>query len=216
MRNEILGKIFDVGAVAVVRLDNDKNAIQVADALKEGGIPIVEITVTTPNALKIIKDLSAEFGDSLIVGVGSVLNEQMAEEAINAGAKYLVSPVMKPELINIAHENGIPAMIGAFTPTEIQTAFEKDADIVKVFPADVLGVNYFKSLLAPMPHLKLMPTGGVNLDNPGEWLSAGACAVGIGSALVNKNAVAEGKFEIIKTSAQKVIESIKKARTIGA
>ena len=210
MRKEILKKIETIKAVAVVRLISDKNVFGLIEALGSGGIPIIEITLTTPNALSIIEKVSNKYSNDITVGVGSVLNMQMAEDAVNAGAKYLVSPITKPELVEIAHKNNIPAMIGAFSPTEIQTAWETGADIVKVFPANILGMEFFKGVLAPMPHLKLMPTGGVNLENPGEWLQAGACAVGIGSALVDKEMVALGNFGIIKRNAEIVISNIKK------
>ena len=210
MRKEILKKIETIKAVAVVRLISDKNVFGLIEALGSGGIPIIEITLTTPNALSIIEKVSNKYSNDITVGVGSVLNMQMAEDAVNAGAKYLVSPITKPELVEIAHKNNIPAMIGAFSPTEIQTAWETGADIVKVFPANILGMEFFQGVLAPMPHLKLMPTGGVNLENPGEWLQAGACAVGIGSALVDKEMVALGNFGIIKRNAEIVISNIKK------
>jgi 2-dehydro-3-deoxyphosphogluconate aldolase/(4S)-4-hydroxy-2-oxoglutarate aldolase len=210
MKEEVLNKVLSIKVVAVIRLNSDKNIFGLVEALGNGGIPIVEITLTTPNALSIIEKLSEKYSNEIIVGVGSVLNEQMAEDSINAGAKYLVSPIMKPELIEIAHKNDIPAMIGAFSPTEIQLAWETGADVVKVFPANILGMNFFKGVLVPMPHLKLMPTGGVNLDNPGQWIQAGACAVGIGSALVDKEMVALGNFGKIKSNAERVISNIKK------
>ena len=213
MIEEILKRIESIKAVAVIRLNSDKNIFGLVEALKAGGISIIEITLTTPNALNIIEKVSNKYYDEITVGVGSVLNNKMAEDAINAGAKYLVSPVMKPELVTIAHKNNLPAMLGAFSPTEIQSAWENGADIVKVFPANILGMPFFKGVLAPMPHLKLIPTGGVNLDNPGLWLQAGACAVGVGSALVNKRAVEEGNYEIITANAKKIIESIKKSKS---
>ncbi len=209
MKEKILSRILSIKAIAVVRLNSDKNIFGLVEALAEGGIPIVEITMTTPNALNIIEKLSEKYSDDVTIGVGSVLNRKMAEDAINAGVQYLVSPIMKPELIEIAKENKIPVMVGAFSPTEIQTAWEHGADIIKVFPANILGMKYFKSVLAPMPHLKMMPTGGVNLDNPGEWLQAGAVAVGIGSALVDGKSVESGDFEKIKNNAERVITSIK-------
>lgn len=212
MREKILEIIETIKAVAVVRLNKDKNISGLAEALLSGGLPIIEITLTTPNAINIIEKISTKYSGEIIVGVGSVLNNQMAEEAITAGAKYLVSPVMKPELIKIAHKNDIPVLIGAFSPTEIQTAWEHGADIIKVFPANILGMKYFKSVLAPMPHLKLIPTGGVNLNNAGEWLQAGAFAVGVGSALINKKAVEAGNFKIITANAKRIIENINKIK----
>lgn len=209
LKNMTLEQIALVKAVAVVRLNSDKNINGLAEALISGGIPIIEITLTTPNAVEIISQLSKEFGNEIVVGAGSVLNAEAVERTINAGARYIVSPVMKHEIITKAKLLKTPVMIGAFTPTEIQTAHELGADMIKVFPADILGMKFFKSVLAPMPHLKLMPTGGVNLDNAGEWLAAGARAVGVGSALVNSNDVESGEFTKIKSNALRVIQSIK-------
>lgn len=208
-KDEILQRLFDKKAVAVVRLDSDKNIYGMTDALIEGGITIIEVTLTTPNALEIITDLRRKYNTTIDVGVGSVLNEQMAADAVNAGAQFIVSPILREVFIKTAHANDIPAMTGAFTPTEVQTAYEMGADVIKVFPADVVGMNFFKGVLAPMPHLKLMPTGGVNLENPGEWIKAGACAVGVGSALIDKKAITEGNFEKIKTSAEKIVAAVK-------
>lgn len=205
---EILNEVLQEKAVAVVRLDSDKNVFGMAEALAEGGITILEITLTTPNALEIISKLREKYNDDIIVGVGSVLGEKDTIRSVDAGAQFVVSPIMKPEIISESLKREIPAMVGAFTPTEIYTAFELGADIVKVFPADVLGMSFFKGVLAPMPHLKLMPTGGVNLDNPGEWIKAGACAVGIGSALINKTAIENGEFGLIRDNARRVIRSL--------
>ena len=132
----------------------------------------------------------------------------MAEDAIKAGAKYVVSPVFKKEIIDMAHKYDVPVMPGCFTPTEIQTAYEYGADIVKVFPADVLGMAFFKGILAPMPHLKLMPTGGVTLTNAGDWLKAGACAVGLGSALLDKEAVKTENYGKLTDNAKQIMNSI--------
>jgi len=208
---EILNDVLQKKAVAVVRLDSEKNVFGMAEALAEGGITILEITLTTPNALEIISSLRKKYNDDIIVGVGSVLGERDTMRSADAGAQFIVSPIMKPEIISESIKREIPAMVGAFTPTEIYTAFELGASVVKVFPADVLGMGFFKGVLAPMPHLKLMPTGGVNLDNPGEWIKAGACAVGIGSALINKTAIENGEFGLIRDNARRVIRSLENA-----
>jgi 2-dehydro-3-deoxyphosphogluconate aldolase/(4S)-4-hydroxy-2-oxoglutarate aldolase len=151
-------------------------------------------------------------GNDVVVGVGSVLNKATAEQAVNAGARYVVSPVVKSEIIVAARELDVPVMPGAFSPTEIQFAYEEGADIVKVFPADNLGMQYFKNVLAPMPHLKLMPTGGVSLSNAGDWLAAGACAVGVGSALLDKQAIADENYSQLTENAELLIDSINSYR----
>ena len=208
MRSQVVQKIIEAGAVAVIRMGDSEKLLKVAEALLEGGISSLEITMTTPNALKVIEEASRTLPKEVLIGVGSVLNAETARQAIDAGAKYVVSPIFKPEIIEETHRHDLPVMPGCFTPTEIFTAHEAGADIVKVFPADVLGMAFFKGVKAPMPQLQLMPTGGVTLTNPGEWLAAGACAVGVGSALLDKKAIAEGDFAKLTENARTLRQSI--------
>ncbi|MFZ0455126.1 MAG: bifunctional 4-hydroxy-2-oxoglutarate aldolase/2-dehydro-3-deoxy-phosphogluconate aldolase [Ignavibacteriaceae bacterium] len=212
MGNEALKTILENKAVAVIRMHDSAKLIKVAEAIYKGGVQSVEITMTVPGALKIIEEASKAFGDYINIGVGSVLNKQTASDAINAGAKYVVSPVFKPEILREAKKHNIPVIPGAFSPTEILTAFEDGADVVKVFPADIVGMAFFKGVLAPMPHLKLMPTGGVSLTNAGDWIKAGACAVGVGSALLDKKAIAEENYSLLTQNAEKLIASINNAK----
>ncbi|MDP3685095.1 MAG: bifunctional 4-hydroxy-2-oxoglutarate aldolase/2-dehydro-3-deoxy-phosphogluconate aldolase [Ignavibacteria bacterium] len=212
LREEILQTIIENGAVAVLRLSDGSKFEKVAEAIYAGGVKSIELTMTTPHALEILAKARKNFEGEMLFGMGSILNEQMAIDAANAGACYIVSPVYKREIIDAAHRFNLPVMPGAFSPTEILDAFEYGADVVKVFPADVLGMDFFKGIKAPMPHLKLMPTGGVNLTNAGEWLKAGACAVGIGTALLNKKAIDENRFEALTENAKVLMRSIEKAR----
>lgn len=212
-RIQLLEAIQKNGAVAVIRMADSEKLLKVAEAIHTGGVSGIEITMTTPNALSVIEHLVRKMGDVLQVGVGSVLDAETARLAIMAGAEYIVSPVFKAEIIEIAHRYDKAAMPGAFTPTEILTAYEAGADIVKVFPADVLGMAFFKGVKAPMPQLKLMPTGGVNLDNAGDWLKAGACAVGIGSALLDKAAIEQGDYQKLTENAKRIRQSILSARS---
>jgi 2-dehydro-3-deoxyphosphogluconate aldolase/(4S)-4-hydroxy-2-oxoglutarate aldolase len=168
----------------------------------------MEITMTTPNAIKIIEMLNNEYENKLLVGVGSVINVKMAEEAISAGAKYVVSPVYNSSIIEISHKKDIPAMPGCFTPTEIYQAYETGADIIKVFPANITGMKFFKAVKAPLPFLKLMPTGGVSLTNANEWIKAGACAVGVGSALLEKEVLADKRYDKLTDNAKTLIKNI--------
>ncbi len=207
-RLEIVKKIIDSGAVAVIRMEDSQKLMKVAHALLEGGISSLEITMTTPNALKVIEEAARVLPADVLIGVGSVLDAETARLAINAGAKYVVSPIFKPEIIHTAHRYGLPAMPGCFTPTEILVAHEQGADIVKVFPADVVGMPFFKAIKAPMPHLNLMPTGGVSLTNAGEWIKSGACAVGVGSALLDKKAIADGNWAKLTENAKILRENI--------
>lgn len=207
-REIILNKLIERKAVAVIRVKEEEKLRKVIEAVYAGGISAAEITMTVPNAIQLIEKMSGLLDDNIIIGVGSVLNASMAEDAIKAGAKYVVSPILKKEIIEMAHKYDVPVMPGCFTPTEIQTAYEYGADIVKVFPADVLGMEFFKAILAPMPHLKLMPTGGVTLTNAGEWLKAGACAVGLGSALLDKEAIKNENYNKLTENAVQIMNSI--------
>lgn len=205
-------RIVDAAAVAVIRLDASADAAAVGSALLEGGVSVLEVTMTSPNALELIAALSDTFPGDAVVGVGSVLDTATARAAVEAGADFVVSPVFLPSVVDTAHVLGKPAFAGAFSPTEIHQAHEHGADVVKVFPADALGMSYFKSVLAPMPHLKLVPTGGVTLDNAGDWLKAGAVAVGVGSALVDKKAIADGDFPKLTENAMRLMSSIRRFR----
>lgn len=208
LKQETLKKLFETKAVAVIRLADPAKMIKVAEAIFEGGVSAIEITMTVPNAIKVIEETSKSVGGRMLIGVGSVLDAETAQRAIDAGARYVVSPIFKKEIIYTAQKNDVPAIPGCFTPTEILTASEAGADIIKVFPADVLGMAFFKGVLAPMPHLKLMPTGGVSLTNAGEWLKAGACAVGIGSALLDKKAIDAEDYGKLTENAEILRKSI--------
>lgn len=207
-KEKILSEIFKVKAVAVLRVKEAEKLKKIIDAIYAGGVSVVEITMTVPNAIQLIEKMNKELDEDIVLGVGSVLNKSVAEDAIRAGAKYVVSPVLKKEIIETSHKYSIPAMPGCFTPTEIQTAYEYGADVIKVFPADIVGMAFFKAILAPLPHLKLMPTGGVSLTNAGDWIKAGACAVGIGSALLDKKAIADENYSILTENASTIMNSI--------
>ncbi|MFP4353888.1 MAG: bifunctional 4-hydroxy-2-oxoglutarate aldolase/2-dehydro-3-deoxy-phosphogluconate aldolase [Phycisphaerae bacterium] len=208
-------RLCNKGVVAVVRASNSGQLIDVAQALLAGGVDCIEITMTTPNALEVIADCRKQL-DEAFVGVGSVLNAQTAEEAIQAGAQFVVSPIFDPSVIEKSHQHDCPCVPGAFTPTEIHRATEAGADMVKVFPAGMFGPKFFKAVLAPMPHLKLTPTGGVDLDTAGAWIKAGARTLGIGSSLVTKSALASGNFQEITDLAGRYVEIVAEARATKA
>jgi 2-dehydro-3-deoxyphosphogluconate aldolase/(4S)-4-hydroxy-2-oxoglutarate aldolase len=211
-RQATVSRMCDKGIVAVVRAQSSEQLIDVAHALLDGGVDCIEITMTTPNALKVIADCRGTLGEKALIGVGSVLNPQMANDAIGAGAQYVVSPVFVPEVIQAAHNAEMPCVPGAFTPTEILAATEAGADLVKVFPGGSVGPKYFKAVLAPMPHLKLTPTGGVNLDTAAEWIKNGAQTLGVGSALVTKSALASGNMDEIRDLAEQYVKIVADAR----
>ena len=206
-------QIVEGGVVAVVRADSPEKIKRIIEAIHAGGIKAIEITMTVPRALQLIEATASEMGDDIILGVGSVLDAETARMAINAGAQYVVCPIFKREIIQMAHRYNCPAMPGCFTPTEILEAHEAGADIVKVFPANVFGMPFFKAVKAPMPHLQLMPTGGVTLTNAGDWLRSGACAVGVGSALLDKQAIQEENYKQLTENAKILCNSIAEARS---
>jgi 2-dehydro-3-deoxyphosphogluconate aldolase/(4S)-4-hydroxy-2-oxoglutarate aldolase len=207
----MLDKIVDCGVVAVLRADSSAELMDVAKALREGGVVAIEVTMTTPGALKVIEEAASKMKDS-IIGVGSVLDPETARAAILAGAEYVVAPTLNLDVIEMAKRYGKIVMPGAFTPTEILTAWQAGADVVKVFPASVGGPAYFKDVKGPLPQVRLMPTGGVDLTTTGAFIKAGACAVGAGSAMVDKKAVTAGKFDVIAETARKFVEEVRKAR----
>lgn len=207
-REEIVKCIIDNGVVAVVRTKHPDKLIKIIEAIYEGGIKCIEITMTVPNALNMITQVRKSVSSEILVGVGSVLDSDTAQKAIDAGAKFVVSPIYNNEILSISHKNNVPVMPGCFTPTEIFNAQKAGADIIKVFPADVLGMRFFKSIKAPMPNLKIMPTGGVTLDNAGDWIKSGACAVGIGSALLDEKAIEDSNYSKLTENAKRIINSL--------
>jgi len=212
-RREAVERLCRKGVIAVVRASGSEQLIDVAKALLSGGVDCIEITMTTPDALEVIANCRKTMGDEALIGAGSVLNTDAARRVLEAGAQYIVSPVFDPDVIAAAHAADAPCVPGAFTPTEILNATNAGADLVKVFPAGMFGPKYFKAVLAPMPHLKLTPTGGVDLDTAAAWISAGAVALGVGSALVTKAALASGDFAEIQRLAGEYVRIVAEART---
>lgn len=211
-KQAVLESLGAQGAVAVVRLP-DAGAIDwVADTLLAEGLTGLEITLTVPGAIEQIARLTQRLGDNHLVGAGSVLTAEDADRAIDAGAAYIVSPAIVEEVIACANTRGVAVMPGCFTPTEALHAQRIGADIIKVFPADVVGMPFFRAVLAPMPGLRLMPTGGVTPENAGDWIRAGAVAVGVGSALLGKTIVAERDTGALRGRARTLVESVRSAR----
>jgi 2-dehydro-3-deoxyphosphogluconate aldolase/(4S)-4-hydroxy-2-oxoglutarate aldolase len=212
-RASIARHIEELGVVAVIRLKDPAKLRAVVDALADGGVRALEVTMTVPRAVEMIRELAPTIPEGFLLGAGTVTDVETARAVIDAGATFVVGPVFRPDVIAACHERGVPAVPGCFSPTEILAAHEAGADIVKLFPATMLGPQYIKDVRAPMPQLKLMPTGGVTLDNAGDWIRAGAVAVGVGSALVEGKAIEQGRFEVITANAQKVVASVSAARS---
>lgn len=210
-RTDVARRIEQAGVVAVVRLTDAAAGEQVARALIDGGVTTIEITMTVPRAPELIAELSRLLPDALI-GAGTVTDAAMARLVIDAGAKFVVSPVFRPRIIEACHERDVLSVPGCFSPTEILSAWEAGAEIVKVFPATSLGPGFIKDLRGPLPSLKLMPTGGVTILNAAEWIRAGAVAIGVGGALVDAKAVAAGRFGDITSKAKAFVDAVRGAR----
>lgn len=208
---DILSRLIEEKIVAVVRLDSGDRLVKVAEALKAGGISAIEFTVPTPNSLEMIKQASSHFGDEVLMGAGTVLDPETARVAILSGAQFIVTPTLNPKTIELCRRYGKPIIPGALTPTEIITAWETGADMVKVFPANTMGPGYIKAVLAPLPQIRLVPTGGVSAENAAQFLKAGATALGVGGNLVSKQAVASGDWAAITTEAQKLVQAVRQA-----
>lgn len=204
--SDVLNEVMDRKIVAIIRAPSSELLVDVARAIYEGGIRVIEVTMTVPNALEIIAEVNRQLGDKIVLGAGSVIDSETARAAMLAGAEFIVSPVVRPDVIQCCKRYGKAVMPGAFTPTEILTAWEAGADVVKVFPANIGGPAYLKAVNAPLPQVRLMPTGGVDLDTLESFMNAGACAVGLGSSLVTKEAMAAGDVNQIRTLSAQYVE----------
>jgi len=211
-KSQVLKSIRDIGIIPVVRASSPEEAVQVVEAIKAGGLPVLEITMTVPGAVQVIKELVKRFDDA-IVGAGTVLDAETARACIDAGAQFIVSPALNLDTITCCRELEVAVMPGALTPTEVVSAWNAGADLVKVFPAGALGgASYIKSLKAPLPQIELVPTGGVTLANAGAFVEAGAAAVGVGADLVDTKAIRAGQPEKITQAARAFIEAVSNAR----
>ena len=211
-RQQATQAIERAGIVAVIRIKDPAKLQGVVDAIAEGGIRALEVTMTVPGAVELIAGLAPKMPSGVLLGAGTVLDVGTVRRVIDAGAQFVVSPVFRRDVIEACHAGDVAVTPGCFTPTEILDAWEAGADIVKVFPATALGPGYIKDVRAPLPHVKLMPTGGVTLDNAGDWLRAGAVAVGVGSALTDAKAIDAGNFSVLRANAERIVASVRAAR----
>jgi 2-dehydro-3-deoxyphosphogluconate aldolase/(4S)-4-hydroxy-2-oxoglutarate aldolase len=199
--------------VAIIRMQDPAALRSVVDALAEGGVRALEVTMTVPRAIELIAEIAPTLPRDFLFGAGTLLDADTVHRAVEAGAQFIVSPVFRREVIEAAHADGVAVMPGCFTPTEILSAWDLGADIIKVFPATSVGPSYFKDIRGPLPQVKLMPTGGVSIDNVGDWLRAGAVAVGVGSALVDTKAIAAKRFDVIRDNARRIVANVAEARS---
>ena len=213
-REQILSFITEIGIVPVVRTSSAEGAIKSIDAIYRGGIRAAEITMTVPGAIRALEKVADQFGDKIVLGAGTVLDPETARACMLAGAEFFVTPSLKTSTIEIVRRYSKVICPGALTPTEVVTAWEAGADIVKIFPCGNLGgPKYIKALRGPFPHIEMIPTGGVNLETAGEFLKAGACAVAVGSELVDAKTVREGRFEVIEERARQYLAVIARTRS---
>jgi 2-dehydro-3-deoxyphosphogluconate aldolase/(4S)-4-hydroxy-2-oxoglutarate aldolase len=208
-KTEVLRRIRDTGLIPVVRAESSDMAIRAVAALKAGGLNVLEVTMTVPGAIEVIRLLAAEYGDETLIGAGTVLDPETAQACIQAGAQFIVSPALNEETIRFCRQQGVAVFPGALTPTEVVQAWNAGADAVKVFPAGAVGgASYLKALKAPLPQIELIPTGGVSLKTAADFIKAGAMALGVGADLVDPKALREGKSELITERAGQFLEIV--------
>lgn len=212
-RSEIIDQIENIGVIPVVRAQSADEAIKAIDAIMAGGINVLEITMTVPGAVKVIKEVSAKFGSDTLIGAGTVLDPETAQACIDAGAKFVVSPALNLDTIALCKKLDVPIMPGALSPTEVVTAWNAGADLVKVFPCgSVGGASYIKNLKGPLPQIKMIPTGGVSLATAADFIKAGAAALGVGTDLVDVKAIRAGEAHVVTERAKQFVEIVRDAR----
>jgi 2-dehydro-3-deoxyphosphogluconate aldolase/(4S)-4-hydroxy-2-oxoglutarate aldolase len=207
-----LNRILDRVIVAVIRASSPDLLVDVAEALLAGGVEVMEVTFTVPRAAEVLEKVATKLGSRILLGAGTVLDPETARVATLAGAEFIVSPTVNTQVIEMCRRYSKLAMPGALTPTEVVTAWQAGADIVKIFPSELTGPRYIKLLHAPLPQVRLMPTGGVNADTAAEYLAAGACALGVGGALVDPKLVAAGNMKEIERRARQLVDVVQKCR----
>jgi 2-dehydro-3-deoxyphosphogluconate aldolase/(4S)-4-hydroxy-2-oxoglutarate aldolase len=211
-KDKTLSRLIASGVVAVLRAPDGKLLGDVAEALLAGGVEAIEVTFTVPGAHRVLEQVADRLGDKILLGAGTVLDPETARTALLAGAEFIVAPTLNLDVIRLCRRYSKAVMPGALTPTEVLTAWEAGADIVKVFPSDITGPQYLKALHGPLPQVRLMPTGGVTLQTAADFLRAGACALGVGGALVEPKAIAAGDMNRIQSLARQYIEIVQKTR----
>ena len=212
-KTQKLQLIRDTGIIAIMRAQSSDQLIAAADAIKKGGVRVIEVTMTTPGALNVISEATKRYGDEVLFGAGSVLDSETARACIFAGAGFIVGPTLNLEMIAFCNRYGIPVLPGCYTPTEMLTAWQAGADMVKLFPADVGGPDLVKAILAPLPQLQIVPVGGVDLNTAAEFIKKGAVALGVGSSLINHKLLDAGDMEELTRRAAAFLEEVKKGRS---
>jgi 2-dehydro-3-deoxyphosphogluconate aldolase / (4S)-4-hydroxy-2-oxoglutarate aldolase len=214
-KNDVINQIRSIGIIPVVRANSADEAMRAIDAIREGGVSVLEITMTVPGAVNVIAQVAARYGDDALVGAGTVLDAETARACILNGAQFVVSPALNLETIACCRKYGVAVLPGALTPTEVLEAWTAGADFVKVFPAGSLGgASYIKSLKAPLPQIEMVPTGGVSMKTAADFIKAGASALGVGADLVDLKAIRDGQLSVITERAKQYVEIVREARGI--
>jgi 2-dehydro-3-deoxyphosphogluconate aldolase/(4S)-4-hydroxy-2-oxoglutarate aldolase len=211
-RRAVVEAIEACGVVGIIRMKDPAKLPGVVQALADGGVRTLEITMTVPGAVDLIRQTAASLPPGFLLGAGTVVDVETTHRVIEAGATFIVSPVFRPEMIAAAHEHDVPILPGCFSPTEILAAWDAGADMIKVFPATALGPAYLRDIHGPLPQIKLVPTGGVSIENAGDWIRAGAAAVGAGSALLDTAALAAGDYQKLTDNARRIVANVTAAR----
>lgn len=212
-KTEVLRRIGEIGVVPVVRASSAEEAVEVVEAIREGGVSVIEITMTVPRAVRVIEQLAHRYGQDVVIGAGTVLDPETARACILAGAAFVVSPALNTATIELCRRYSVACIPGALTPTEVVTAWQAGADVVKVFPCNAVGgAKYLKSLKAPLPQIELIPTGGVSLKTAGEFIEAGAMALGVGADLVDTEAIRAGEAGKVTDAARAYVAAVREAR----
>ena len=211
-KTEKLQWIHETGVIAIMRAKSSDQLIQAADAIKAGGVRVIEVTMTTPGAMQVIEEATGRYGQEVLFGAGTVLDAETARAAILAGAEYIVAPTLNLEMIALCNRYDIPVVPGCYTPSEMLTAWEAGADLVKLFPASVGGPSLIKAILAPLPQLKIVPVGGVDLNTAAEFIKMGAFALGVGSSLISQKLLDAGDLDELKRRAEAFLKAVREGR----
>lgn len=211
-KDEVLKRVHDIGVIGIFRVDSPEDCFKAMDALRDGGLHALEVTTTTPNAVEVVREARRKYGDQTLIGMGTVLDAQTAELGIEAGAQFIVSPGLQKEVLDVCRHHQVASIPGAFTATEVVQAWRWGADLVKIFPISQVGPGYMKALMGPLPWIRYVPTGGVEVENAGEYIKAGAYCLGVGGGLVSKKAIAQGRFDLLTQAARDILKAVGDAR----
>jgi 2-dehydro-3-deoxyphosphogluconate aldolase/(4S)-4-hydroxy-2-oxoglutarate aldolase len=211
-KDEVMKRVHEIGVIGIFRVDSPEACFKAMDALRAGGLHALEVTTTTPNAIEVVREARRKYGDETLIGIGTVLDAETAEKGIEAGAQFIVSPSVHKEVLDVCLKHEVVSCPGTFSATEVVQAWKWGADLVKVFPVSQVGPSYIKALLGPLPWIRFVPVGGVEVDNAGDFIKAGAYCLGVGGGLVSKKAISAGRFDLLTQAAKDILKAVHDAR----